>query len=492
MKSFIHLPFFLAILPLKANENTMSKRYEIKFIEGGVGVFEALMTGGIAVIVEKALDTITNDNNHGWYCIITDKETDLKMSCWGSTKEEAQELTFHALKQKIEEEEEEENNERKKEEEYQRRIQEQKEKEAAEYRQRIQRERQSVPQSSGGSAEDILFQLLAKVIGFILVVAAILWLFLAVAVPLILINIATITLIAGLTKDKWKIFLFSFSVLGAIFIVIDYNMGWFTKALVQNVSFFEGLIPLFFYLNIATGLVAVYFLIRDYLNSKSEPLEGAGEFSKRNLIVMGSLMLVGGITVGLQKYFDAQKPQLTELITNPTPSNPKDIIQSTPTTGYVQTKEGSTLRLRSAPSEKATILNGIPNGSTVEIIDYDDHFTEVNGEKGKWCKVNFNGTIGWAWGGFIKIGENSLTSLPGRFPQASEKLLNADELSRLNKDDLKIMRNEIFARHGYIFKTPEMKSYFATQSWYRGQYEDVTSMLSNIEKQNVEFIKKHE
>ena len=54
------------------------------------------------------------------------------------------------------------------------------------------------------------------------------------------------------------------------------------------------------------------------------------------------------------------------------------------------------------------------------------------------------------------------------------------------------MRNEIFARHGYIFELPEMKSYFAQQSWYHGQYNDVIRMLSAIEKQNIELIKKYE
>jgi len=98
-----------------------------------------------------------------------------------------------------------------------------------------------------------------------------------------------------------------------------------------------------------------------------------------------------------------------------------------------------------------------------------------------------------------KVGEPSTTfnrtentSSNGRYPQTSQRLLSTSEISGMSKQDLKIMRNEIFARHGYIFKTPEMKSYFKTQSWYHGQYDDVTSMLSSIEKQNVELIKKYE
>ena len=56
------------------------------------------------------------------------------------------------------------------------------------------------------------------------------------------------------------------------------------------------------------------------------------------------------------------------------------------------------------------------------------------------------------------------------------------------------MRNEIFARHGYIFKSnPEMIKYFNNQSWYTPQYYDVTNIaFGNREKFNVNFIKNHE
>jgi hypothetical protein len=80
----------------------------------------------------------------------------------------------------------------------------------------------------------------------------------------------------------------------------------------------------------------------------------------------------------------------------------------------------------------------------------------------------------------------------GRFPYTSERLLVLSDLSGMSKGDLKIMRNEIFARHGYIFRTPDMKSYFSQQAWYRAQNENVTSFLTEIEKQNIGLIKKYE
>ena len=58
--------------------------------------------------------------------------------------------------------------------------------------------------------------------------------------------------------------------------------------------------------------------------------------------------------------------------------------------------------------------------------------------------------------------------------------------------ELNIMKNEIYARHGYIFKTPELKSYFERQSWYRALYDDVTDLVTDIEKENAAFIKGYE
>ena len=80
----------------------------------------------------------------------------------------------------------------------------------------------------------------------------------------------------------------------------------------------------------------------------------------------------------------------------------------------------------------------------------------------------------------------------GFFPEASERLLSHNELVGMSLQDLKIMRNEIFARHGYIFKTPEMINHFSRQNWYQPLYSDVYNMLSEIEKYNINLITKYE
>lgn len=90
------------------------------------------------------------------------------------------------------------------------------------------------------------------------------------------------------------------------------------------------------------------------------------------------------------------------------------------------------------------------------------------------------------------VASNSLMRAQGSYPQASTRLLNSEDLRLLDKAELKIMRNEIFARYGYKFKTKDMQEYFARQSWYRPAYADVTSMLSDVEKKNVDIIKRYE
>ncbi len=82
--------------------------------------------------------------------------------------------------------------------------------------------------------------------------------------------------------------------------------------------------------------------------------------------------------------------------------------------------------------------------------------------------------------------------LPGRYPDASMRLLGHVDVCNLSKEELRLMRNEIFARHGYIFKSADLNEYFNRQPWYSGRYSDVSSMLSEVENKNVAFIKQYE
>lgn len=79
-----------------------------------------------------------------------------------------------------------------------------------------------------------------------------------------------------------------------------------------------------------------------------------------------------------------------------------------------------------------------------------------------------------------------------RFPQASERILSRSELAGYSNWELRIMRNEIYAKYGYIFKSEDLRNYFNQQSWYKPRYTDVFNRLTTIEKQNVVTIKSME
>ena len=80
-------------------------------------------------------------------------------------------------------------------------------------------------------------------------------------------------------------------------------------------------------------------------------------------------------------------------------------------------------------------------------------------------------------------------------PDSSSRILTDSEVKNLTKDQLRLARNEIYARHGRRFDDVELQDYFNSKSWYSGTIapDDFTEeMLSEIEKKNIELIKKYE
>lgn len=79
---------------------------------------------------------------------------------------------------------------------------------------------------------------------------------------------------------------------------------------------------------------------------------------------------------------------------------------------------------------------------------------------------------------------------------SSSRYLTEDDIKGMTNDDLRKARNEIVARHGRRFQDKELQAYFDTMPWYNGTIEpddfDMNSILSDIEKENMDFIKKHE
>ena len=91
------------------------------------------------------------------------------------------------------------------------------------------------------------------------------------------------------------------------------------------------------------------------------------------------------------------------------------------------------------------------------------------------------------------VDENNKTGkYPGKYPYTSAKEIKDEDLKGLSDSDLKIMKNEILARYGFIFHDKEMKTYFTGQKWYTPKNANVDKMLTQQEKRNIETIEAYE
>jgi len=75
---------------------------------------------------------------------------------------------------------------------------------------------------------------------------------------------------------------------------------------------------------------------------------------------------------------------------------------------------------------------------------------------------------------------------------ASKEILTEEQLKNLRKLDLEIIRNTIFARHGYSFKRGFLREFFEANTWYVPFSDNVDKDLTKIEKENIAVLKRLE
>jgi len=400
----------------------MAARFKISFTEGGVGAFETILTGGLAKVAEKSLDKVSGDDNHGWYCNIIDTITELKVSCWGATKSEAQGKAIYEIKRKIEGFEDEQERERK--------HSEYKEKENANLLQKqIEQVRRTSNTSQGSSSENSgCSAIIARLIVGAIVVAVAIWLAVNIVLPIILLNSALACMILGLVFKRLRILFAILALLGGAYMLVDIINGWFSLNFVNTITKDTLWISIFVYLNTVAVGVSTGLLVRP-LWLKAKKVESVDKSSSIILVVVSIVLIL--ITT-------SSIPIIYHSVQNPL------------SIGIKYTNNDVVVPNQSNYSNNVSNNNNAPN------------------------------TL------------NNNSSIPGKYPQASKRLLTSTDLQGLSKEELRIMRNEIFARYGYIFKTSDMKSYFSQQYWYHERYIDVSSQLTDIEHKNIALIKRYE
>lgn len=76
---------------------------------------------------------------------------------------------------------------------------------------------------------------------------------------------------------------------------------------------------------------------------------------------------------------------------------------------------------------------------------------------------------------------------------ASTTELKKEDIQNMYKGDLEVIRNSIYARHGYSFKNRRMRFVFDRYvDWYIPTNTDIRNELTEVEKKNIDLLKRYE
>jgi hypothetical protein len=102
-------------------------------------------------------------------------------------------------------------------------------------------------------------------------------------------------------------------------------------------------------------------------------------------------------------------------------------------------------------------------------------------------KKNYGLRVGKPWSGSAEIGQLEIGArnrsladyYKGSYPQASYKVLKPADLIGYTKDQLTLMRNEVFARYGHTFsKNEKLRLYFTKKEWYQAEKVSLNLVLT--------------
>lgn len=154
--------------------------------------------------------------------------------------------------------------------------------------------------------------------------------------------------------------------------------------------------------------------------------------------------------------------------------------------------------------------HGVKIGMTIEEADVllGDRYAYADETEGEKEYIDLNSRISvWLFynGNIItqilamNLTEEEIQSYSGGeyiFSDSDKKYLSEDEVRSVTAENMLIGRNEIFARHGYIFQDEGLKAYFESMSWYEGTVPsdqfNSEAVFNDFEKKNVELIKRVE
>ncbi len=137
--------------------------------------------------------------------------------------------------------------------------------------------------------------------------------------------------------------------------------------------------------------------------------------------------------------------------------------------------------------------NNSSNNSTYRYDDYDDYEDEYDDYESNYGSYDDDDDYDDEYDEYEEDYDSSSEYI---LPDSDSKKLTKYDLQGLTKAELRLARNEIYARHGRKFQDEALQDYFDEQDWYVGYIEPEdfvdSKMLSKLERRNAKFIMKFE
>lgn len=92
---------------------------------------------------------------------------------------------------------------------------------------------------------------------------------------------------------------------------------------------------------------------------------------------------------------------------------------------------------------------------------------------------------------FAIVAQGGLDPLDRFIGRLNSSLIDPAELAVLTPVQLRTLRNAVFARRGYVFRSPDLRAYFETKSWYRPtvrSMDAIAKRLTSTENANLRAI----
>ncbi len=77
---------------------------------------------------------------------------------------------------------------------------------------------------------------------------------------------------------------------------------------------------------------------------------------------------------------------------------------------------------------------------------------------------------------------------PVTAPTAPAGTMSVNDLGGMSKADLRVARNEVFARHGRAFSSEDLQAHFGSQDWYQVNADYSDAMLTDADTAKVALI----